>query len=93
MSLELDLKERFAQAKEANEQAQKGLRAILTEMIEAGMAKKVEDGYGGDHLMAIVADPVLLKQIEYFIWGEEDPEFWGPDNGPLTFEKGAVEWF
>jgi uncharacterized MAPEG superfamily protein len=88
-----ELLAKFEAAKKRAEKAQENLREVLDTMIMVGMAKKIEDGYDGDYQMTIVGAPNILSQIEYFIWEEASPEFFGPDNEPLDLENGVVEWF
>ena len=87
-----DIKLLFETCKARHEAAKKELREMLKLMVEYGMAKEVEDGYGGDYVMTIVADPSLLSQIDYYVYeGDEEPEFWNElAGGPVL---GKVEWW
>jgi hypothetical protein len=66
---------------------------MLKIMVEHGLAKEIEDGYGGDYVMTIIADPETLKQIDYYVYdeGDDEPEFWNEATGEPILDK--IEWY
>ena len=71
------------------------LRETLDKMIKHGLAKKVEDGYGGDIVLIVVTDPLYLADIDYYIWEDESgPEFWNEEfEEVVVVPPGRLEWW
>jgi len=65
---------------------------MLKAMVECGLAKRIEDGYGGDYELTVVAAPDILSRIEYFEWEDDVPTFWG-EEGQIGYKKGELEWW
>lgn len=98
----MELMKVFEERKNALNVARDSFRDVLNEMVNEGLAKKVEDGYGGGIILTIVANKSLLDEISYFIWEDYEPEFWHDeiDDGYHEYDgyivhylPGELEWF
>jgi hypothetical protein len=89
------LRTRFVAAKASLEEANKGLKGILAEMVTEGMAKKIEDTGGDFPDMIIVAPKCLLDQIENYDFDENGSPSWLTADGEDITETADehLEWF
>jgi hypothetical protein len=90
----MDLTERFAAAKEQKELAEKNLKAVLLEMVEAGLAKVVEDSGSEFPDIIVVAPKRTLEKIDTYEFEDVDPTFLDGEGYPvegMSFEE--LEWF
>ena len=88
---QIDVRELYDAVKGISEAAKCLMQTAVKAMVEHGLAKEIDDGYGGDYVMTIVADPEILKQIDYYVFEDEEPEFWNEASGETI--TGKIEWY